>query len=87
MKAITVRNLPPRVAREVKRRAKEDSTSLNGAVLRLLEERLGMQVRGASGKTVHRDLDFLCGAWSEQEASEFDKSLASQRTIDTELWK
>ena len=87
MKAITVRNLPQRIAREVKRRAKEDSTSLNGAVLRLLEERLGMQVPGASRKTVHRDLDFLCGSWTEQEASEFEKSLASQRIIDTEMWK
>jgi hypothetical protein len=87
MKAITVRNLPPLVAREVRRRAKEDSTSLNGAVLRLLEERLGMQTLGGSKKVVHRDLDFLCGAWTGPAASEFDRSLASQRTIDPELWK
>jgi hypothetical protein len=87
MKAITVRNLPPYVAREVRRRAKQDRTSLNGAVIRLLEERLGAPSAPGSGKALHNDLDFLCGTWSKKEADEFDESLAHQRAIDPELWK
>jgi uncharacterized protein (DUF2267 family) len=87
MKAITVRNLPPDVAREVRRRAKEDRTSLNGAVLRLLKERLGARSADGSKRKLHYDLDFLCATWTKKEADEFDKSLARQRTIDAELWE
>ncbi len=87
MKAITVRNLPPNVAREVRRRAKQDRTSLNGAVIRLLEERLGAASVDGPKKVLHHDLDFLCGTWTQKEADEFDASLAHQRLIDPELWK
>jgi hypothetical protein len=87
VKAITVRNLPAHVAREVRRRAKQDRTSLNGAVLRLLEERLGAPSAAGPKKVLYHDLDFLCGTWTKEEADEFDASLTHQRTIDPELWK
>jgi hypothetical protein len=86
VKAITVRNLPPRVAQAVRQRAKKDHTSLNGAVLRLLEERLGRE-SDESGKVRHHDLDFLFGTWTKALADEFDESLLQQRDIDPELWK
>lgn len=38
MKAITLRNLPDEVARMVQRRAKQKNTSVNKAVIDLLEE-------------------------------------------------
>ena len=41
MKAITLRNLPPEVARTVQLRAKQKKTSLNKAVIGLLEESAG----------------------------------------------
>ena len=85
MKAITVRNLPPRVARAVRQRAKKDHLSLNGAVIRLLEERLSEPSPEPSG--IQDDLDFLYGAWTKPEAQAFDESLSRQRAIDAELWK
>ena len=41
MKAITLRNLPPDVARTVQQRAKLKKTSVNKAVIELLEEPSG----------------------------------------------
>lgn len=41
MKAITLRNLPPEVARTVQLRAKQKKTSVNKAVIELLEESAG----------------------------------------------
>ena len=85
MKAITVRNLPPRLAKAVRERARRERTSLNGAVIRLIEERLGAgHAKPAAAQ--HHDLDFLFGTWTK-EADEFDVALAQQRAIDGELWK
>jgi plasmid stability protein len=86
VKPITVRNLPPQVARAVRERAKADHTSLNGAVIRLLEERLAA-APVKSAKKPHHDLDFLAGTWTADEANEFDESLAFQRSIDPDLWR
>ncbi len=87
VKAITVRNLPPTVAREIRRRAKQDRASLNRTIIRLLEERLGTLTAEDPRKVSHHDLDFLCGTWTKQEADQFDASLRHQRVIDPELWK
>jgi hypothetical protein len=50
------------------------------AVIRLLEERLGLS-RTAPEPQPH-DLDDLAGSWSAHEARVFDRSLAAQRVID-----
>jgi hypothetical protein len=85
MNAITVRNLPPDVAKAVKEKARKDKLSLNKAIVRLLEEATG----AAKGKkrAVHHDLDRFFGTWTKKEADAFDKSLEEQRQIDPEMWK
>lgn len=85
MKPITVRNVPPHVAKAVKERAKRDRTSLNGAVIRLLEERLGEPEPSTSA--IHHDLDFLFDTWTKEEADEFDRDLGEQRRVEPKLWK
>jgi plasmid stability protein len=59
MGAITIRNLPPGVARAVRERAKREHLSLNKTVVKLLEEATGMSsnVRPTS----HEDLDHFFG--------------------------
>jgi len=86
MKAITLRNLPPEVARTVQQRAKQRKTSVNKAVIELLEESAGGKKKK---KTLVRydDLDHLAGTWTKEEAVAFDKLIAEQRTIDLALWK
>jgi len=85
MKAITLRNLPPEVAKVVRERAKRDKTSVNKAVIGLLEESMGKKPRNKEQVRYH-DLDHLAGTWTKEEAEQFEKLLAEQRAIDPELW-
>jgi plasmid stability protein len=80
MKPITLRNLLEPLSRIIRQRAATEGISLNRAVIKVLEERLGHEA-------VHHDLDDLAGSWSEEEAREFDRALATQRAIDPDLWK
>ena len=85
MNAMTVRNLPPAVARAVREKARKERLSLNKAIVRLLEAATGV---GQPAKpVVHHDLDHLAGTWSEAEYQEFMGSLREQRKIDPEMWK
>jgi len=87
MKAITLRNLPPELARTIRQKAEEQGTSINKAVIKLLAEGTGVRDKKKGKKRLHNDLDALAGAWTKEEAVEFDKALAAQRTIDPDLWK
>ena len=86
MKAITLRDVPPELARLIRRKADQDKSSLNKTVVRLLEECTGLQ-RKKGGKSLHDDLDSLAGAWTEKEAREFEQTLKKQRALDPDLWK
>jgi hypothetical protein len=86
MKTITLRNLPPEVAKTVQQRAKKKKTSVNKAVIELLEESVGDKVKKKE-KARYHDLDHLAGSWTEEEADAFDKIVKSFRTIDRDLWK
>lgn len=87
MKAITLRNLPPDLAKAVRREAERKQTSINKAVISLLASKADIQKKKKGRKPHYRDLDALAGSWSKKEAAEFDKALAAQRTIDPDLWK
>jgi plasmid stability protein len=87
MKAITVRNLPPAVARAIGERASKEGISTNRAVVSLLEEATGRRRPRAAAAPLHHDLDALAGIWSREESVEFERALREQRTIDPELWK
>ncbi len=86
MNAITIRNLPPDLARTIRQRAKADGTSLNRTVINLLRERTAATKNGRP-RARYRDLDALAGTWTKAQAAEFEKELAAQRKIDLELWK
>jgi hypothetical protein len=86
MKAVTLRNLPPELARIIRRKASEKRTSINRAVIGLLEEGVGIQPKRGV-KPHYHDLDALAGAWSKEAGAAFEKALRRQRGIDPELWK
>ncbi len=85
MKAVTLRNLPPKLDRTIRERAKKKGVSVNKVVIGLLQDHLGESER----KTVHQyhDLDELAGSWSKPEAEAFDRALAKQRGVDVEMWR
>jgi hypothetical protein len=82
--AITVRNLPPAVARAVRQKARKEKLSLNKAIVRLLEQATGVEPRGK--KVLHHDLDRFFGTSSTEEADALDQALHEQRRIDPEMW-
>lgn len=86
MKAVTLRNVPPEIAKLVRKEAERQRTSINKAVISLLQARAEGRKKKKT-KTIYDDLDALAGSWTKKEAAEFDKALNSQRSIDPELWK
>lgn len=87
MKAITLRNLPPELAKAVRKEANRQGTSINRAVISLLQRKTEPPKSRPRGAREYNDLDSLAGSWSKNEAAAFDTALAAQRTLDPELWK
>jgi hypothetical protein len=85
VKSLTLRDVPPDVARRIHELARDEGISLNKAAVRLLRD----AVRGEHARRgpPYDDLDALAGTWSEAEAKTFDEALAEQRTIDRKMWR
>jgi DNA polymerase III delta subunit len=77
----TIRNLPARLDKLIRKRAKEEGKSLNSVALEALMEAFGL--RGSA--EAHRDLGGLAGSWVEDAA--VDEALQAQRSIDDEMWR
>ncbi len=87
MKQITIRGIPAAVEKAVKKEAARKGTSLNKALVSLLERGAGTAVPDKKSPVPYHDLDHLAGLWAKEEAAEFDKALDAQRGIDEGLWK
>lgn len=87
MKAITLRNLPADLIEAVRKEAERKRTSVNKAVISLLERKAEGHKKKPAQTREYDDLDALAGSWTKKEAAEFDKALAAQRTVDPALWK
>lgn len=81
MTQYTLRNVPQKVDRALRRAAREAGKSLNQTALEILEGALG--VGGKPGR--RRDLTDLAGTWKEDR--ETAAALADQRRIDPEDWR
>ena len=87
MKAITLRNLPPELAKAVRKEANRQRTSINRAVISLLQRKTEPRKKRAREAREYDDLDSLAGSWTKNEAAAFETALAVQRTLDPEMWK
>lgn len=83
--ALTLRGIPAPVEAAIRKRAERDRTSLNKAVISLLEEAVEKSTDALTGPPYH-DLDEFFGTWSAEEADEFDESLRDQRKIEEADW-
>lgn len=79
-KHLTVRNVPPRLARALDAERRRRGASLNRTVLDLLDRALG-----TGGAT--NGLEALAGTWSRAELARFEKATAEFERVDEELWK
>ena len=84
LKALTIRKLPEEVADAVRGRAEENQSSFSKALVALLQEHLS---EGKVKVKKKRDLAWITGTLSDQDAAAFDQSLKEQRRIDPEMWK
>jgi plasmid stability protein len=77
----TIRNVPDRVDRTLRRRAKETGQSFNQVVLDALAAGAG------EAPAPKRDLSGVIGSLSDKEAERMDDEVRRQRQIDPELWR
>ena len=85
MATMTLRGVDERCAEALKERAKEEGTSLNSLVLRLLRESLGLEKKRRN--VVYTDLDPLAGTWSDADAAEFAQATSVFEKVDEEMWR
>lgn len=79
IRQITVRDPSPELVEKLKAVAHARGQSLNGTILLILEEALGVH---------HRRLRLeRYATWTSRDALEFDQALRQQRTIDEALWR
>jgi plasmid stability protein len=77
----TLRNVPDGLDAALRRRAREESKSLNEFALEALARGVGY-----SEEVVRqRELQDLAGRWEEDP--EFDQAISDQDTVDPDLWK
>ena len=85
MTTMTLRGIDERTAEALKRRARQEGTSVNAVTLRLLRESLGIEKRKRG--MVYQELDHLAGTWSEAQAEEFFSLTAVFEQVDDAMWK
>lgn len=85
MGTITVRNLPPELARVIRQKAKKEKAILNRTVISLLEKATGL-VKPRT-EEAHTDLDRFFGCISKQEADKLEEAIREQRQIELEMWR
>ena len=83
MKTMTIRNVSPELAAAVEAEKRRRGLSLNGTVLSLMQEALGVSSRRQRSNGLRR----LSGSWSEGEFRRFETNVAAFGEIDPDLWK
>jgi hypothetical protein len=87
LRQITLRGIPVEIERMIIKEAERKGLSLNKAFISLVEKATGTKEKMQKRKSIHHDLDHLCGIWTKRDAEEFTKNVEFQRTIDEGLWK
>ena len=77
----TLRDVPPAVDAELRRRARREGKSLNAVAIEALSRGVGF----AKTAVRQRDLSDIAGTW--QEEREFDEAIKDQHRIDKRLWR
>ena len=76
---LTVRNVDPELSRRLRAVSAERGESLNGTVLRLLRNAVGLDAR--------RDRLRRYVTWTPEDLAEFTKALHDQRVVDERDWR
>jgi len=82
---LTLRGIDDELASRLERIAQQGRESMNGAILNLLRDKLGLSK--PRFREEYHDLDDLAGTWTQEEAREFDAVVSEFSRIDGELWR
>jgi plasmid stability protein len=85
MKSITIHKLDNDLDALIRDRARREGISLDKTVKKLLEESLGIKPKDEDNRKEEEFLDIF-GAWSEEEACEFDRTTRDFEKIDLKDW-
>jgi hypothetical protein len=77
----TIRNVPEPVDAALRRMARQRGKSLNQVAVEALVRGAGLDEQ----RVRQRDLSNIAGTWRKDPA--FEKAIASQDTVDPELWR
>lgn len=77
----TLRDIPEELDLLVREKAVQQNTSINKAVISLIQKGLGKEEKRAVS---YHDLDDLSGTWKEDP--DFDEAIADQDRIEEALW-
>lgn len=83
VKHLTVRNVPPPLARALEREKRRRGESLNQTIIDLLSQGLGVK----GGDVRRNGLKRLSGAWSAEDQARFEAAVSSLEEIDKDLWR
>ncbi len=83
---LTLRGFEPELERRIREVARKERLSLNQAALKLLRRGAGLSPGEDVQPTIGHALDHLAGTWTEEEARQFEESVAVFETIDESLW-
>jgi hypothetical protein len=86
MATMSIRGLDEKTLGHLKRRAKREGGSLNGLVVRLLQQDAGTQTKSAALQEFD-DLDALAGTWTRRQAQAFERDTAAFSEVDPAVWK
>ncbi len=85
MTTMTIRGLDDLTIKALKEKAKKEGSSVNAALVKLLQEALGIKKKKRT--VVYNDLDYLAGTWSDKDYKEFLQATADFAKIDENIWK
>jgi len=85
MTTMTIRGLDDLTIKALKEKAKKEGSSVNAALVKLLQEELGIKKKKRT--VVYNDLDHLAGTWSDKDYKEFLQATADFAEIDENVWK
>ena len=82
---MTLRGIDDTITIALKDKARQEESSVNAVMLRILRESLGIDKKKRSA--VFSDLDHLAGTWSAQESDDFLRATAVFEKVDEDMWK
>ena len=84
MKQLTVRGFEPELADRIRKLADTEGISLNKAIIKILRKGTGLDTDTG---TIGDSLDHLIGAWTDEEAEAFNRSIDYFEVVDEEDWQ